>query len=1289
MLLFIILNALVLQVLSSDPIISLPNGKIRGEYVRSSLNKNFNFYAYQGIPFGEPPVGKLRFQAPQPVKNWEGIKDVKDGRISCYETDRASPFAREDCLYLNVFTPAAPSNRTKLEVLVYIYGGIFIHGNMGYGHLRPSFLMEDDVVVVNFNYRVGPFGFLSTLDTVMPGNMGLKDQQLALKWVQKNIHLFGGDPKKVTIMGQSAGSASVTFQLLSPGSAGLFRGAIGCSGSALNDWAIQPNPLNTAYGIAAEIDPNFTRNKSTQELLHLLQTADVTDITKTSNRYRTFSPVVEVEHEGAFLTELMYGLAESGKFNKVPVLMGFNSEESLISVKDADTWIAYVKKYYDKDLRTLVDNDLISVNDTLKRQVGQVIKRIYVGNGTFEEDPGRGLQLKSDNRFIRGIIKFAELIAKHVKVYFYEFSYHGDIGGTKFFFNDTGKVAHAEDQRYFWTYFTSYDKFPKNDVTTVKRYNKLLVNFIKHLNPTPGKDELLENITWPTVTNQHYYYLDLDTNLAIKENPRSFSYRKWVAIYEKYAKKPFVYGRDFARQLLLGNSNYKRNTTEMKNGRVSPSNEEESSHGCSKQKQKRLVIIALVTGTVLLVIGLFYLGFSAKVETCDTTQCIRTASDIKRHIDNDADPCDDFYRYSCGSYRRRDDLDDPRKSDWSQEDARNEEVLLQIRYERIMNKTIRDMLQGPEDLGDPRSWNAAKRFYRACMDESAIAREGLGRMRDVLKSMGGWPTLAGDDWKEQKFDWMEMVHKLRELGLNFDVFFRVAVERDAERRSGYVLSIHEIPYDELEFSSEVSSMISEYMVELSQRFGAARSIAKRDAKEVLRIYQELAKDTREARSRSRLSDLDEKLTLSELQRKYPDINWHSYLNGLLKPSERISYEEEILVKRPEYLKNMVYFLGITSKRNLANIICWHALQQLTNYMPEEIARKAYELLDRINGEMINFRAPRWKTCVTETKARLSPVLSAAYIQKFFTEETRDKAMQMTRLIKKQFEENLRRIDWMDEETKELVIQKLHASGEQWASDYLYELLEETKVFGEVAFNETKFLDAVLRFNLVNLHLNQSKLRRAYTEDSYNDINFVSGLNVKYSPTDNLLTFPVGIFGGVYYQNDRPEYMNYGILGAVIAREVSHIFTRAQHGDSPSGELRSWWSTNSLANYAEKSRCIAEQYRQECHANIMCSSKMNEEHMADLTGIKVSYEAYNAWIREHGAQPVLPDLKRSSSQLFWIATAIRYCSRDQAGGRYSPAKSLVNVPMRNLGEFSYDFGCTRNTAMNPDVKCKIW
>ncbi|KAJ8951540.1 hypothetical protein NQ318_020413, partial [Aromia moschata] len=262
-------------------LVTLPNGQIRGRELQSGNNNTF--YAFQEIPYAAPPVGGLRFKEPVPAEDWEGILDTTANTKICYQgTPSSTPNVSEteDCLYLNVYTPVKPGDNSSdlLPVLFWIYGGSFLTGDGTYQLYGPTYFMDYGIIVVTINYRLGPLGFLATEDGVIPGNLGLKDQVFALKWTNQNIRLFGGDPEKITIIGESAGGASVGLLQMSQRTAGLFRGAIIESGNALSSWAHQPFARHYAYQLGAALDPNFSTDNTSEELLELLQNTSASKI---------------------------------------------------------------------------------------------------------------------------------------------------------------------------------------------------------------------------------------------------------------------------------------------------------------------------------------------------------------------------------------------------------------------------------------------------------------------------------------------------------------------------------------------------------------------------------------------------------------------------------------------------------------------------------------------------------------------------------------------------------------------------------------------------------------------------------------------------------------------------------------------------------------------------------------------------------------------------------------------------------------------------------------------------
>ncbi|XP_043974963.1 acetylcholinesterase-like [Gambusia affinis] len=237
-----------------EPVITTKYGKVRGN-VFNVLDGYIQ--AFRGIPYAKPPTEYRRFRPPEPMSKWDDVRNAQDLPNSCYQVrDEMFPGfegsemwnpntpVSEDCLYLNVWAPLfktpTPQPADRVPVLVWIYGGAFMSGTSSLDIYQGHFLCKSqNVVVVSVNYRLGPFGFLAIPNNAnIRGNQGLLDQRLALKWVVDNIAAFGGDPKQITIFGESAGAASVGFHLVSPGSQSLFQRAVMQSGAPNAAWAI-------------------------------------------------------------------------------------------------------------------------------------------------------------------------------------------------------------------------------------------------------------------------------------------------------------------------------------------------------------------------------------------------------------------------------------------------------------------------------------------------------------------------------------------------------------------------------------------------------------------------------------------------------------------------------------------------------------------------------------------------------------------------------------------------------------------------------------------------------------------------------------------------------------------------------------------------------------------------------------------------------------------------------------------------------------------------------------------
>uniref|UniRef100_A0A182SSC7 Carboxylic ester hydrolase n=1 Tax=Anopheles maculatus TaxID=74869 RepID=A0A182SSC7_9DIPT len=309
------------------PVVNIENGPIIGE-------DRGEYFAFEGIPYAKPPIGERRFAAP--VLNdetWSEPRNTSNLGPFCMQWSHTIKgndklFGEEDCLYLNVYTTSLKES-PGLSTLFYIHGGAFMFG--GGGFFSPKHVLRKPMIMVTFNYRVGPLGFLSTEDDVIPGNFGLKDQVTALQWVKRNIHHFGGDPARVTLVGFSAGGASVHLHYLSPMSRGLFQNGIAHSGTALNPWVMAEDSARKAQQIAQRLGCPVDDNTS-QSMLACLRDRPAEDIVRQvpfllDYLYNPFSPLgVVIEKQSKlnrrpFLADHPAVLSRKGKLSKVPLIL--------------------------------------------------------------------------------------------------------------------------------------------------------------------------------------------------------------------------------------------------------------------------------------------------------------------------------------------------------------------------------------------------------------------------------------------------------------------------------------------------------------------------------------------------------------------------------------------------------------------------------------------------------------------------------------------------------------------------------------------------------------------------------------------------------------------------------------------------------------------------------------------------------------------------------------------------------------------------------------------------------
>ncbi|XP_044261974.1 venom carboxylesterase-6-like [Tribolium madens] len=483
------------------PMVGTPLGQLQG-YHRKSAKRNV-FAAFEGIPYAKPPIGSLRFEPPEPIDPWEGVWNAST-IFECAQTTLMNPEVPqgdEDCLYLNVYVPRDhPDPSETLAVVVHIHGGLFMYGS-GHSYAHPEYFMDENVIFVTLNYRVGVFGFLSTGDDVISGNNGLKDQVMALKWVKDNIGSFGGDPSCVTLHGLSTGGSCVHLHYLSPMSHGLFQRGFSQSGVALNSFVLQDEAARRARMVGEGVGCPMG---STNGLVECLKARPARHILGQMPRFfgykflpvAPFGPVLEKGPKG-FVTKNLYYLLATGQVQDLPWMVSSVTHEGLFPTAFLIKELDFVNKNWTEMARYILD-----YNDTLAtpmwKTTAQKIRNFYFEDEEISEKNFEKLVKLVSDRFLVDVDSAIKLQAKSTKspVYYYQFGFPSDSSTNK-------TVAHSEDAQYF--FYNMFQKQPTPNELKIKDVlMEMFLSFVKN-----GKPKIFD-IDWPPVKAPDISFVKID-----------------------------------------------------------------------------------------------------------------------------------------------------------------------------------------------------------------------------------------------------------------------------------------------------------------------------------------------------------------------------------------------------------------------------------------------------------------------------------------------------------------------------------------------------------------------------------------------------------------------------------------------------------------------------------------------------------------------------------------------------------------------------------------------------------
>ena len=563
-------------------------------------------------------------------------------------------------------------------------------------------------------------------------------------------------------------------------------------------------------------------------------------------------------------------------------------------------------------------------------------------------------------------------------------------------------------------------------------------------------------------------------------------------------------------------------------------------------------------------------------------------------MDTKADPCEDFYQFACGGYLEKVGsslcpflciilLTKKIFQTVIPEDRSRTSMFSEVGDK--LNEQMKGMLEQRITVSDPRPYQLAKSLYQSCMDTSTIEARGVQPLLSVLRAMGGWPLLDGESWDKNnpQFKWYELVWRFRELGYSVDYLLDFSVTADLKNSSWRVLDIDQ---PALGLSREyllkglqdvqVGAYYS-YMIEVATMLGAPKDQAELQMLEVLMFETQLANISLPREQRRDSSRLYNPMTIKELSTLDPNTPWLEYLNKLLsKDIVQVTEEEVIIVDVPNYVRALGSLLRVTPARVQANYLMWRAAASSFSYLNNQAEQIRLRFSTAVSGK--TELPPRWMKCVSTTISSLPNAVGSLYVKQYFNGNSKAEAMEMVQEIRREFNLMLHEVDWMDAATKAAAIEKAEAMVTHIG--YPPELLDMSKLddlYKGLQLNANDYYGNALRSTMFGTNYAFSKLREAVDKMDWVRHGRPAVVNAFYSPLENSIQFPAGILQGVFFNSDRPKYMNYGAIGWVIGHEITHGFDDQGRQFDKEGNLVDWWQQETKQKYLSKTECIISQY----------------------------------------------------------------------------------------------------------------
>ncbi|XP_053996829.1 neprilysin-4-like isoform X2 [Hylaeus anthracinus] len=721
------------------------------------------------------------------------------------------------------------------------------------------------------------------------------------------------------------------------------------------------------------------------------------------------------------------------------------------------------------------------------------------------------------------------------------------------------------------------------------------------------------------------------------------------------------------------------------------------------KETKLVIIVGLLTVTVVALVVTLTLQIAVfrreeYKEMCQSEECVKTAARIIEAMNRSVDPCDDFYKFACGGWITKNPIPQSQTS-WDQLSLLREELL----------KNLRILLEEPDNEDDPKPVKMARALYRTCLDTASVEALGLKPVHDTLARLG-LPEDPPSRSNASPMDPSEIAGKTQRV-LGLDLFLKFYISEDVRDTSRNRMMMEQASpgfserylLDPQRFRSELSEYKKyiKAMVELAGAGNKSLSFAT----EILDFSTKIAKIMATPEQRRSANHVFHDVTIDELQ-QLTDLhaqqwNWTKYVEGVFNDTNATINTglDRVIVMDLRYLQELPELLAITPPATVGRYVWWSIYSTIAPLTLQRFRDLGFQFSQKVLG--LKEKTPRWKACTGNANANFGMAVSYVYAQKHFNDRAREKALEMLLDIKAAFDEMVSELDWMDASTRARAHRKLEAMRPYVGiPDWITNVTKLEKYYEGMDIVPGRLFDSFLKLTDAGMKKSLNALRKKPDKNRW--ISTGTAVNAFYSAILNSVTFPAGILHPPFYGNGL-ESINYGAMGAIMGHELTHGFDDQGRRYDETGNLRQWWSAETLQHYLKKVECMIKQYSNyhlpELGDNFTINGINTQgENIADNGGIREAYRAYKRLEARNGGERVLPGLVGySHEQLFFVGFAQVWCGNYTNGALKSKLVEGVHAPnhfrvigtLSNNEEFATAWSCPVGSPMNPPHKCILW